>query len=111
MKNYKQTIENGRFELADNGFSADLLSRLASMPERPAVMLAPRLSAWYEFRLPMIGAAVGILLFGLIVTNIVDFSSWVEKYVDRTELFASKLTQRDQLINITPAQQTDENNQ
>lgn len=111
MKNYKKTIKNGRFAVEDNGFSANVISRLGSMPDQQMVIPTPRLSAWYEFRLPMIGAAVGILVFGLIVTRIVDLNSWAERYVDRVELFATKLALADRNTLPTPTELTDEDNQ
>lgn len=105
MKNVDKIARQGRFEVADNGFTQGVIQRMASLPERSSI-IAPRVSAWREFCLPAIGVSAAILVFGLIVTRIVDFEGgWSEKYIEKTEIFADKITAR--IITPPPIYDTD----
>lgn len=104
MKNANKILRQGRFEVTDNGFTRGVIERMANLPERAAVVV-PHMSVWREFGLPALGASVAILVFGLIVTRIVDFQgAWSEKYIAKTEIFTDRVTAR---ITTVPVYDTD----
>lgn len=93
MNNVDQILQQGRFSVADDGFTDRMMASLDQVEVAPVrmVMRPKRLSAWLSFRLPMIGVAVGILLFGFLVTRIVDMSAWGERYIEKSEMLTKKI--------------------
>ncbi|MEF9950856.1 MAG: hypothetical protein RR980_02670 [Mucinivorans sp.] len=116
MKKIDNILKTGRFAVPDNDFSDQVMQRIARQQDSQP-MVVRRLSTWREFRLPMIGVAVGVLLFGLIVTRIVDFGSWVDnfgtRYIETSKILADKLTPHFSLPSETDqsTEQKDNNNE
>ncbi|MEG2865003.1 MAG: hypothetical protein RR858_02355 [Mucinivorans sp.] len=97
MKKLDHIIKDGRFAVPDGGFADRVMGRVAQLPvsTRPIVV---RLSPWREFRLPMIGVAVGILIFGVAITSIVDFNAWAERYTAKSEMLAEQIISKSRLL-------------
>lgn len=91
MKNVNQTLKEGRFAVADNGFTARVMASVEDI-SRPVFARPRPISIWREFCLPFMGVAAGVLLFGFIITRIVDIGAWGERYIEKSTMFSAKLS-------------------
>lgn len=93
MNNTDNILSKSRFTVADDGFSARVMAALENRPVVTPTFVPRRISVWRAYYFPAMGAAVGLVFLGLLMSRVVDLNQLGTAWGERSELLAQRLAQ------------------
>lgn len=108
MNNVNKLLREGRFSVADDGFSARVMAAVEGRQARVPVFVPQRISIWKAYRWPVVGAAVGLVFLTLLMSRVVDLNQMGAAWGARSEVLAERLANSPLFVPQTIAAETEQ---
>ena len=90
MKNVNKLLDEGRFSVVDDGFSARVMAAVEGRQANVPAFVPRRISVWRSYRLPILGAAAGMVVLGLLMARVIDLGQIGAEWSERSEVLAQR---------------------